>query len=1053
MPAGGQTTKVRRKRLAAKPKQSVSQALQSGPSVVRAKPIPRVYGTVNTRSGASTSRNTKQKPKKVKRIVGHTNVPIKQFTVGNLLTGGSGGGSDYNITQSGKSRVVSGVDHPQIKLASPGHQTVLKVLDQTTRPIHGIAGGVDAAITGKNIGKSVVRGLQNKDRKTFGDVLKHLGAPKFVQAAGGFTGDVLLDPTTYATLGTGTVAKKAAVSAAEHAAANKGVQAGLRFHVPLTNVTKVVKTSGRGTAAVSRALKLPQVSGKLHDSRAVQAVGEAVVPGFRKAGVPKAAHQATREARAAHLGAQSQAEQKVVNRAHAYAKAVKTPQEHQAVIDALEAESRKFSHRQSVKSVARHERKTGTRIVTKVPRDTSGIAGLPDHLQAPAAALQQDFAGMGAEEMRRNLLSVQRDSYFPHVSPEVITPIKGEKQFGSRTKATLASSSRRGDQRPLVKIRQTDPAKFSEDLVNVYAHRALAHHQAINLQDYWTRIAGAGKPLTPTTDIHLGGGESVYRQTPAGLERLTTGNRPKLAAIQHALNKTEAGALKPGERFFVLNDQTVADAEAALKSNVPSEHKILHGYDKVQGGIKYYQTIPNPGYHVNNLVGDTSMGRQGDATTRDLLDAGKVVKAKRAVTKYERSPASLSAPMAKSGTTIPIAGKKVPVEDLLARADAAGINLGFQGQELKMLRDGKTGGKLAAASQARESFPRYASFISALKRGMTDAQAAKHVADHHIDYTDLTPFERGGLRRVIPFYTFTARNAKLQAKKIVTRPRVAASYQKGREEIGKATGVDVQQVDGLINKYQQRGAPLYVGGHNVFPRLPVVSGTNTVVGNPGQTLINATSPLIKVPAELATNYNPFFNEPIVDKKNPLVPAPDFVGKLPGPLRDALNVKQIKDKRSGKMVWGWDPRVALLLNQVPQTNVAQQLATSTANRHGTDRALGLINYVSGVKVAKRDDTSNAINGAYERSQSILDRQAALRQQGKKETPEYKHLAAQEKAVQKQLVVLKKRRGDKVISGQKVRKVKRTDSLGLPSGSGGGNSLGLGGGSSSGDSLGL
>jgi hypothetical protein len=81
---------------------------------------------------------------------------------------------------------------------------VLKVLDQTTRPVHAVAGAADAAVTGKDVLRAAKRGIQNKDRTTFSDVLKHAGVKnKTVRGVAGFGLDVALDPTTYVTGGEG----------------------------------------------------------------------------------------------------------------------------------------------------------------------------------------------------------------------------------------------------------------------------------------------------------------------------------------------------------------------------------------------------------------------------------------------------------------------------------------------------------------------------------------------------------------------------------------------------------------------------------------------------------------------------------------------------------------------------------------------------------------------------------------------------------------------------------------------------------------------------------
>ena len=87
---------------------------------------------------------------------------------------------------------------------------VIDVLEETTRPVHAVAGATRAALRGEDVLRAAGRGIRNEDRYTFSDVLEEAGAPKVVQAVGGFALDVAADPLTYATLGTGSVARKAA---------------------------------------------------------------------------------------------------------------------------------------------------------------------------------------------------------------------------------------------------------------------------------------------------------------------------------------------------------------------------------------------------------------------------------------------------------------------------------------------------------------------------------------------------------------------------------------------------------------------------------------------------------------------------------------------------------------------------------------------------------------------------------------------------------------------------------------------------------------------------
>lgn len=206
------------------------------------------------------------------------------------------------------------------------------VIDLTARPSYGVSSGVKAAIKGEDIPKAVGKGLQGKDRGGFASVLKELGVKnKTVRDIAGFAGDVALDPTTYLTLGAGTVTSSVAKQAGRNAsklaakqglkgkardkfisdAKNKavkaylakggtegrGVQVGMRASIPLTSKQAQVSTTGKTTAKLGRA-KIKKLSGentrtlseateRVRTSKPVAGVTETLSPTARPKGMKR----------------------------------------------------------------------------------------------------------------------------------------------------------------------------------------------------------------------------------------------------------------------------------------------------------------------------------------------------------------------------------------------------------------------------------------------------------------------------------------------------------------------------------------------------------------------------------------------------------------------------------------------------------------------------------------------------------------------------------------------------------------------------------------------
>jgi hypothetical protein len=234
------------------------------------------------------------------------------------------------IKPTGKPDEGQAVHESEIRKATAA-APALKILDQTTRPIHAVAAGSKAAIQGKGasgIARAEARGLQLKDRTLFSDVLKTAGVKnKGMAAAGGFALDVALDPTTYLTGGTARVAEKVAADAARQTAV-KAARAGMSEEGVATVAARAarqaaeqapagkgvtVKFAGhevpgvrRGTAAVARGIRAPVRKVAPVASRTVPAklrhVAREFAPTVRQSGVSETAHvgarQATRQARA-----------------------------------------------------------------------------------------------------------------------------------------------------------------------------------------------------------------------------------------------------------------------------------------------------------------------------------------------------------------------------------------------------------------------------------------------------------------------------------------------------------------------------------------------------------------------------------------------------------------------------------------------------------------------------------------------------------------------------------------------------------------------------------
>lgn len=215
-----------------------------------------------------------------------------------------------------------------------GKRPAIDTLEKLARPSHVVSAQANEWIKGAKRGDNPLKIVANSGREsvlnatgkkhTSGkDVFKSLGVKnKTVRTIGGVTWDLTTDPLNFVTFGYTGVARKAAETAAAKAIRNgatkaeakaagkkaaeglpknKGIQAGVRLHVPFTKKTLVKKTSGKGTAKLNSKKVVPgfeKVPGKKHarkpamksgsdlatdvrNTRPAQYLGKTFAPDFR----------------------------------------------------------------------------------------------------------------------------------------------------------------------------------------------------------------------------------------------------------------------------------------------------------------------------------------------------------------------------------------------------------------------------------------------------------------------------------------------------------------------------------------------------------------------------------------------------------------------------------------------------------------------------------------------------------------------------------------------------------------------------------------------------
>lgn len=155
-----------------------------------------------------------------------------------------------------------------------------------------------------------------------------------------------------------------------------------------------------------------------------------------------------------------------------------------------------------------------------------------------------------------------------------------------------------------------------------------------------------------------------------------------------------------------------------------------------------------------------------------------------------------------------------------------------------------------------ENYLRGTLAMDRLMNGSSISAAVSDVYKYHFDYADLSAFERGFLRRVIPFYTWTRKNLPLQLEMMLTNPKIYNRTASLKREIER----DAETEDYIPKFIEERfhiQLPFKIGGDSVFmvPDLPFTEIDTTF--NP-RTILTMTAPQVKVPFEYLSDYDTFF---------------------------------------------------------------------------------------------------------------------------------------------------------------------------------------------------
>lgn len=405
--------------------------------------------------------------------------------------------------------------------------------------------------------------------------------------------------------------------------------------------------------------------------------------------------------------------------------------------------------------------------------------------------------------------------------------------------------------------------------------------------------------------------------------------------------KLDKATLKefPQYRFVKFSPAHAEQAQYFLKAlsevNKPS-NRLLQKMDNVMSKWKSSVTVYRPAHYIRNLMGDLTFNwLAGVNDTKPYSIAMKIMKSQKGRYEWETgnladltSPEALKKAMMRGPATGPI-GSNIALtlrNGQHVTNDMAYIAAFKEGllPNVRVLEDLPEGvptlldrvhlpGKLEGKGQEfvhniheqRDHFVRLAHFVDALKKSNKPFEAAvkdaaSEVRKWHPDGMDLTSFERNGMRRAFPFYSWSRKAIPLVIESVVTSPGKTMLYPKlqyGMQQLfmgGQGGGSsfsdpfpdaqlwpDWMREKGIGPLWGSPGNYTFINPSNPmqdlaaqFGDIPQMLGSGFSAKGIGG-VSSMVNPLLKIPAEVMTGTNIQSQAPITDWTQ------YFTGQIPG----------------------------------------------------------------------------------------------------------------------------------------------------------------------------
>lgn len=305
--------------------------------------------------------------------------------------------------------------------------------------------------------------------------------------------------------------------------------------------------------------------------------------------------------------------------------------------------------------------------------------------------------------------------------------------------------------------------------------------------------------------------------------------------------------------------------------------RTLRAFNKMTSMLKWASTVPRPGFHIRNMIGDYWMGLLDNVPTRTYSEVASKWEAWKTMGKMPRFRITKNISHS--------------IEDMWGlyqhyantgffetELEHAGVSTGGKGLAGKVLS------KARDASEARENYGRFTHFVAAYRqeaqelvaKGMKEGprleekalEAAVWRVNHYkFDYNALTAFERR-VKLAFPFYTFTRKATPTLLESLLISPHYMGTANRFMQlHDGSAADAfnsyylpDYVKDVGFSVLNQDSPEPFFLRG-DILPTNTLNNVDFTNSQEFAQSITQQANPMLQVPFELATQKVLFNNRP------------------------------------------------------------------------------------------------------------------------------------------------------------------------------------------------